>query len=368
MYFLYAFLIFCVVGSLRARQADIDINRLRRLRNEDNLFYSSPVYNPARRSIDFDSIRRSNDYDDSSSGLSQPRPSLHFLYPPPTPYPKNTINFHQPREDPKLYYQSEAYLKKINFKNIDHEVAKVYPGREVVRAGEYERPRIFQRKIRREDNRIYSGHDKCIRCPHDRTLVAKAGSDKVVLQAPRLVTCSGHRPYGNVKLVQMYGPKFGSLVTGGSHVVISRITYNDEVLHLCKMQIHVIVQSCPVPKYLMAHCDAYDKSCNFTCKDSKLELHGKASSVCGDDLKWEDDLPICRVRSWCYTPVPPEHGHLSCKGNSMGEGAGMAEGSKCRIRCDQEYRPSPRGITVCRRGVWTHNSTICQPKNRSRKG
>lgn len=64
---------------------------------------------------------------------------MHILYPPETAYPHNEkipIKIHQPREDPKLFYQSKAYLEEINGQNVNHEVASIYPGREVVRADE----------------------------------------------------------------------------------------------------------------------------------------------------------------------------------------------------------------------------------------
>lgn len=51
----------------------------------------------------------------------------------PTSPPK-AIKVHQPREDPRLFYLSDAYAKEINEKNLNNEVAGVYPGRDVVRA------------------------------------------------------------------------------------------------------------------------------------------------------------------------------------------------------------------------------------------
>lgn len=67
-----------------------------------------------------------------------------------------------------------------------------------------------------------------------------------------------------------------------------------QTLHICKMQIHVIVQDCPKPKYLVSHCEEKIKLCHFSCSDERLELHGKSSLYCGEDMKWEGNLPVCR--------------------------------------------------------------------------
>lgn len=69
----------------------------------------------------------------------------------------------------------------------------------------------------------------CIQCPHDRTLIAKVGTDRVVLQNPIIKTCSGHKASTNVRFVHMFGPKFGTLLEHGTHVVLGRLMYKNEV-------------------------------------------------------------------------------------------------------------------------------------------
>lgn len=56
----------------------------------------------------------------------------------------------------------------------------------------------------------------------------------------------------------------------------------------------MLTQSCPLPKYLVAHCGDQNKTCNFACRDPKGELHGSASLACGDDKKWIGHLPFCK--------------------------------------------------------------------------
>lgn len=59
------------------------------------------------------------------------------------------------------------------------------------------------------------------------------------------------------------------------------------------MQIHVLLQSCPVPKYLVSECEAENKTCRFTCRNSKAELLGVNALTCGDDMRWMGRLPVC---------------------------------------------------------------------------
>lgn len=66
---------------------------------------------------------------------------------------------------------------------------------------------------------------------------------------------------------------------------------------MCKMQVHVILQSCSVPSYLISQCDDKTKVCNFSCRDPSLELHGNSALSCGDHMGWvgwTGNLPFCR--------------------------------------------------------------------------
>lgn len=163
------------------------------------------------------------------------------------------------------------------------------------------------------------GFNPCVRCPHERTLVAKAGKNRILLQKPLLYTCSGQPVPRDVHFDHIYGPKFGSFLYKGSHVIVGRILYRNRVstslfrifgvilnigkrrktfifqsLHLCKFQIHVITRGCPTPKKILADCEDRLKPCNFTCKNPRYELHGASSLICGEDRKWVGILPVCK--------------------------------------------------------------------------
>lgn len=345
MKILVALLIVGVSGAL-GRRADVDINRIKQISNQVPL-------NPEQIKENDRLILRSNDYDDHSSWY-QHTPAL-----PPhgAETSKVPVKIHQPREDPRLYYQSDAYLNEHVREKVNEEVTFVYPGRHVVRAGE----RAELSRIQSKDVDNFAAHDGniCVKCPHDLTLVAKASSGRVVLQSPTLRACSGRKAPRNAKFVHIYGPKMGSLLEQGSHMIIGRIMYKNKNLQLCKIQVHVVAQGCVTPKHLVAHCWDQNKQCNFTCINKQLELSGPPMQVCGDDMKWKGNLPVCKARTWCELPPPPERGRVSCQGATVANGNGLAEGSRCRVKCMRGFRSS-RVTPVCRRGAWTH-SLVCQP-------
>ncbi|CAD0194736.1 unnamed protein product [Chrysodeixis includens] len=349
-------LVFSLIGTLGARQPDIDLNRIKLIPKEGH--HTRLTNYHSRRSIITDHYRR-NDYDHHSRRLTKLRTPLRAVYDPSSLTEAKTGRVYQPKEDPRLFYQSDAYIEETNRKNLNNEVSSIYLGRGVVRASEQNRRSL---PIRLRDNELNSiGKDVCVRCPHDRTLITKPGVDRALLQYPRIWSCSGVKAPRDVRFVHMYGPKFGSLLKEGSHLVIGRVTHENDNLQTCKMQIHVLVQSCYVPKYLVSHCGADNKTCAFTCRDPKSELRGHQTLTCGDDMRWSGQLPVCHGRTWCQHPPPPEHGRISCKGVTSSTVLGLSEGSSCRVRCARGFRFSSRPISLCRRGAWTHDLN-CVPK------
>ncbi|CAK1544667.1 unnamed protein product [Leptosia nina] len=269
----------------------------------------------------------------------------------------------KPREDPKLFYQSDAYLAEMKDKNVN-EVASVYPGQEVVRfenqINRPGRPREMIKSLALDSDDA----SLCVRCPQEKTLIGKAGLDKVFFEKPRLVSCTGRRAPERVRFEHLHGPKFGSLLREGQHIILGHIVQKNKVLRLCKMQINVILQSCLVPKELQVHCNNKNNLCNFTCRDPMVELKGSRALACKDSLTWNGDLPTCKDRHWCKPQQPPEHGKISCKGGTD-ERRGLLEGSRCRVRCAYGWRASPTAVAICRHGKW-NNELKCQSRHKIR--
>ncbi|KAI5640503.1 hypothetical protein NE865_07048 [Phthorimaea operculella] len=353
--FLPAFLVY--FGTVAPHEADY-INRVH-LIPQENYSERSDEY----RTLERDSVHRrlrTNDYVDRSSRVhGQPPPLPKQIYDIPSHNPKNTpLRVHQPKEDPRTFYQSDVYLQEIDGQNINKEVTFIYPGKEVNRASEKSRKPMSLRAHDRH-NIIGNGVNICVRCPHDRTLVARPGADRVFFQYSdlRLLLCSGQRAPKSVRFVQVYGPKFGSLIERGTHLIVGRIMYKDKSVHMCKMHVHVITQSCATPKNLKSHCTG--QNCTFACRNPhNMELQGQSALQCGSDMKWIGELPYCRARTRCVAPTQLENVRkISChtpnENSAENSIPNYIEGTKCRIRCKKGWRWYPRAVSVCRRGEWT---------------
>ncbi|XP_048489456.1 uncharacterized protein LOC105391288 isoform X2 [Plutella xylostella] len=276
--------------------------------------------------------------------------------------PAATLKVYQPREDPRLFYQSDAYAQENRLaERVSNEVAQVFPGREVIRAAdEYgaRNARILHK--RRKSLSSVRGHHTCIRCPTDKKLIAPQGSDRVFLQQPYLKTCAGKPASRNIKLLHVYGPRFGTLVGTGTHVVVSRITEDNKIIRHCKTQVHVVSQGCRTPPHLVSRCEG--RTCSFTCRDSGLHLQGTTELSCGQDMEWMGDLPDCVAHDSCPAPPPPDHGRISCHGDTGRLESSLLEGAECRVRCQRGWRSSTRvGPSYCRRGHWTKDF-VCYPR------
>lgn len=71
-----------------------------------------------------------------------------------------------------------------------------------------------------------------------------------------------------------------------------------QTLQLCKTHVHVILQTCPTPKYLISQCND-SNICKLKCRDDSLQLQGDSTLVCGEDMTWEGQLPTCRGNLFC---------------------------------------------------------------------
>ncbi|KAJ2947803.1 hypothetical protein O0L34_g9586 [Tuta absoluta] len=349
--YLSSFLVY-LTGTVAAYEAD-NTNRVH-LIPQENYSVSLNEYR--------DSVRhklRTNDYVNRSSRVSRQLPPLPKQIHVPSRDPKNTpLRVHQPKEDPRTFYQSDVYLKEIDGQNINKEVTFVYPGKEVNRASETYRNPMSLRAHDRQHNIIGNGVNICVRCPHDRTLVARPGTDKVFFQfaEPRLVLCSGKRAPKSVRFVPVYGPKYGSLIEQGTHLIVGRIMFKNDSIQWCKMHVHVITQGCATPNNLISHC--IGQNCTFTCRNPHMELQGQSTLQCGNDMKWIGKLPYCRARTGCVALTQLEHVRkISChtpnKHSAENSVPSYVEGTKCRLRCKKGWRWNPRAVSICRQGEWT---------------
>ncbi|CAH2050279.1 unnamed protein product, partial [Iphiclides podalirius] len=252
----------CVVTLLHYTLRSVNVLRVETLRtaviekfSATNVYHNMSIFWASLFVTLFGNLQaRQTNTDDNSSGFAEPSASSQSWYTaPPHTHAKTPIKVYKPREDPRLFYQSDDYLKEINSQNINYEVASIYPGREVVRFGEVDADVLAAPSIRRlrsrDDNRIdLQESQHCVKCPRDRTVLAKAGSDRVMLQSPRLSLCSGRKTPKSFHFGSLDGPKIGSLLEEGTYTIIGRIMHWNENLQICKFNVHVVTQRCRTPK------------------------------------------------------------------------------------------------------------------------
>nr|CAD7432927.1 unnamed protein product [Timema monikensis] len=205
----------------------------------------------------------------------------------------------------------------------------------------------------------------CVRCPVDRTVVASRGTDFVFMPHSKLKKCK-HRPkVPGAKWEYLYGPRPGSIISEGSHVVAGRALYNHKQLQQCQYRYTVLVRKCPplmLPKYVDAHCsrgNVWGSECELVCQQG-YQLRGHNLTACGDQLMWTNPLPQCSVMTDCPLPMSPSHGRLSCHTPDGSVSSDLLpEGSVCRYMCDEGYSvPESEShllVTMCTAAEW--NST-----------
>ncbi|CAH2050280.1 unnamed protein product, partial [Iphiclides podalirius] len=251
----------CVVTLLHYTLRSVNVLRVETLRtaviekfSATNVYHNMSIFWASLFVTLFGNLQARQTNTDDNSGFAEPSASSQSWYTaPPHTHAKTPIKVYKPREDPRLFYQSDDYLKEINSQNINYEVASIYPGREVVRFGEVDADVLAAPSIRRlrsrDDNRIdLQESQHCVKCPRDRTVLAKAGSDRVMLQSPRLSLCSGRKTPKSFHFGSLDGPKIGSLLEEGTYTIIGRIMHWNENLQICKFNVHVVTQRCRTPK------------------------------------------------------------------------------------------------------------------------
>ncbi|XP_063238390.1 neurogenic locus notch homolog protein 3-like isoform X2 [Bacillus rossius redtenbacheri] len=217
--------------------------------------------------------------------------------------------------------------------------------------------------------------DVCVRCPADKVVVARKGSDHVLMQRSRLRRCRRRPKVPGAKFEILYGPRSGSALAEGVHTVTGRAVYKHTQLFQCQYSYTVIVRRCaPLtpPAPLEARCSqdtAWGSVCRLYCRQDQ-RLSGPDQAECGDDLKWTAPLPVCRAETGCALPMSPDNGRLSCQAGPGASGASGAdqlpEGSTCRYECDQGFAvPAAQAhlvVTSCAAGQWNSSADAsCLP-------
>lgn len=239
----------------------------------------------------------------------------------------------------------------------------------------------------------------CVKCPFDRTVIAQKRLDGVLIEPPPALSCLTNQPFSkSVYQVQtLFGPNLYFVLPQGTHQLIGKIvnkkTGKDEMK--CSLKYKVIVRKCPKytlsnTKDLQVKCDLdniWGSKCVFSCKRGG-ELSHESPVVCGDDLDWTGEEPVCIwksihwkwLRHWpihwfysitddvvdklsCNLPVPPVNGKFSCQVNNIETFTSeprAPNGSICKVNCDRQYHMpeylKEYSVFYCNDGQW--NATM----------
>ncbi|GLH01269.1 Cadherin-related tumor suppressor [Gryllus bimaculatus] len=170
----------------------------------------------------------------------------------------------------------------------------------------------------------------------------------------------------DLRMEWIQGPKPGSLVQEGHHIMIGQVSYKDHLLQTCRMKLNVLVRKCPplmLPKHMTVQCslgNSWGSKCQFSCNNG-LHVVGQSSSECMDDLSWSHHIPVCEASKGCPAPMSPPHGQLLCQAHlEETRSQVLPENAKCEYVCDAGYEiPATQyhlTTILCQDGAW--NSTV----------
>lgn len=221
------------------------------------------------------------------------------------------------------------------------------------------------------------------------------------MDTPQALSCHSNQPFARsvFDVETLFGPKLFFVLPQGAHSFIGKIinkkTGKEEMK--CSLRYKVIVRRCPKyqlknSKDLQVKCDLdniWGSQCEFSCKKHEGYLTHSSPVICGDDLNWSGEEPVCFSQCnstyqtipnrsetdhlffsddnldnlECDLPVPPMNGKFSCEVNTVEtyESAPRTpNGSICRVNCDKQYFMSEHlseySVFHCNDGKW--NSTM----------
>ncbi|XP_058458216.1 uncharacterized protein LOC131434936 [Malaya genurostris] len=232
----------------------------------------------------------------------------------------------------------------------------------------------------------------CIKCPAEKTAIARKGLDGVLIEPPMLTTCR-NQPISRdlYELETLFGTKFNFILPHSNGAgpfsflakVINKRT--GKSILTCELRYKVIVKQCgryhPKNKDLKMACDLghiWGSKCTFHCRNDGFLSKQNAYVECTEDQTWEGDEPYCvyndvsddyaydsdtASRSDCTYLIPPNNGRFACELKPSTETSNdlyVPNGTMCRIRCNDHYdipaHLRAASVFGCHEGRW--NSTM----------
>ncbi|XP_055624537.1 uncharacterized protein LOC129767552 [Toxorhynchites rutilus septentrionalis] len=232
----------------------------------------------------------------------------------------------------------------------------------------------------------------CIKCPADKTAIARKGLDGVLIELPMLTTCR-NQPISRdlYELETLFGAKFNFILPhsngGGPFSFLAKVVNkrSGKIVQTCDLRYKVIVKQCgryyPKNKDLKVTCDLgniWGSKCTFHCKNDGYLSNQDAFVECGEDQSWEGVEPHCVYNdisddyaydsdttptSECSYLIPPNNGRFACELRSTVESSNdlyVPSGTICRIKCNDNHEIPAHlqagSVFACHEGHW--NSTM----------
>nr|CAD7585595.1 unnamed protein product [Timema genevievae] len=206
----------------------------------------------------------------------------------------------------------------------------------------------------------------CVRCPVDRTVVASRGTDFVFMPHSKLKKCK-HRPrVPGAKWEYLYGPRPGSIITEGSHVVAGRALYNHKQLQQCQYRYTVLgmntFSSClQYYRYRVLGMNTFS-SCLQYYRYTVLGMNTFSSclqyyryivlgmNTFSSCLQYYRYIVLVRK---CPPLMLPKYVDAHCS-------RGNVWGSECELLCHQGYQLHGHNVTVCGdQLLWSNSLPQC---------
>lgn len=233
----------------------------------------------------------------------------------------------------------------------------------------------------------------CIKCPAEKTAIARKGLDGVLIEPPMLTTCR-NQPISRdlYELETLFGTKLNFILPhsngGGPFSFLAKIVNkrSGKVVQTCDLRYKVIVKQCgkyyPKNKDLKVACDLgniWGSRCTFHCRNEGYLSRQNAFVECSEEQTWQGEEPYCMYNEvsddYAYdsdappTPdctylIPPNNGRFACEMKPSAATSAndlyVPSGTVCRIKCNEHFEiPAhlqPASVFHCEEGRW--NSTM----------
>lgn len=232
----------------------------------------------------------------------------------------------------------------------------------------------------------------CIKCPAEKTAIARKGLDGVLIEPPMVTTCRNQLISRDLyELETLFGSKFNFILPhsngGGPFSFLAKVINkrSGKVVQTCDLRYKVVVKQCgryyPKNKDLKAMCDLghiWGSKCTFFCRNDGYLSRQDAFVECGEDQTWEGEEPYCIYNEVsddyaydsdsppttdCTHPIPPENGRFACEikpSDGSSNDLYIPNGTVCRVKCNDHYdipaHLRQASMFGCNDGRW--NSTM----------